>query len=265
MRGDPGCRRLVRPGRFGALLACIAIVVGCGDRPDETPAPVPVPEPEIRVLLIGDSITAGLVSAPKGPPYATLVAQRLAPEFEIVNLGCGGTSSLDWTRSRGAVLCGGEFTVPNIYERRVLPALPADIVTVMLGTNDSQGIQEETRVPVEDYEAALREICTDLLADGAGRVMLIGPPLVIHKVQAMLRLVAYGDALRRVCEEMDRVVCGPDVRMLLDRQDFAIGNIHPNRMGHVKIADALVEALRAFQSETGGPSREEAAASNSPG
>ena len=56
----------------------------------------------LRLVLVGDSITAGQVSAPKGPPYAELVAEALGPAFEIVNLGCGGTSSLDWTRSRGA-------------------------------------------------------------------------------------------------------------------------------------------------------------------
>ena len=37
--------------------------------------------PPVRVLLIGDSITAGLVSEPEGPPYARLL-QELQPELE---------------------------------------------------------------------------------------------------------------------------------------------------------------------------------------
>lgn len=247
------------PRRIAVALALVAwLAPGCGGEP----AP---PTPSVRVLLIGDSITAGMVSAPTGPPYATLLGELLGPHFELVNLGCGGTSSLDWTRSRGAVLCGGEYAVPNLYDKLVKSALPADLVTVLLGTNDALGIRESQRVPVEDYEAALRELCSNLLADGAARVMLLGPPFVVHSVPAMMRIMQYGDALRRVCDEMDRVICGPDVRFLLDAKDFANGNIHPNANGHRKIAEALAEAIRALYAEPREESSEDASASSSPG
>lgn len=244
--------------RLAVALALLAL--GCGE--PATPAPS---APSVRVLLIGDSITAGLVSAPKGPPYATLLAELLGPDFELVKLGCGGTSSLDWTRSRGAVMCGGDYALPNLYDKLVKPALPADLATVLLGTNDAKGIQEDHHISAEEYEAALREIAGNLLADGVGQVMLLGPPFIIHNVQAMLRIMKYGDALRRVCGGMERVVCGPDVRFLLDAEDFANGNIHPNASGHRKIAEALAEALRDLYAEPRDESSEEARASSSAG
>lgn len=230
-----------RPGRLLALAAltaaCSAEEVGFASAPAH------------RIVLIGDSITAGLVSEPKGPPYAELLRERLGPDFEIVNLGCGGASSLDWTRSQGAELCGGEPAFPNLYTALARPALPADVVTVLLGTNDSHGINESKRITAEDYAGALRELATDLLADGAARVVLLGPPLDPARTGAMLRVVRYGEAMAALCEQMQGVVCGPDVRFLLGMDDFETGNIHPNGPAHVKIADALAPALRRLVEE----------------
>jgi lysophospholipase L1-like esterase len=245
-----------------AILAAIALACGTGP-PSEEPPPAPEePGPRIRVVLVGDSITAGTVSRPKGPSYAQLLQRQLGPAFEVVNLGCGGSSSLDWTRSRGSLYCGGKVTRPSLYDARVRPALPAQFATVLLGTNDSQGFKEARRLPADEYVAALREIATNLLDDGAERVVLLGPPLVVHKVNAMLRLVAYGDAVRAVCDENPRVLCGPNVRYLLTSDDFARGNVHPNGPGHAKIAAALAEFLLALAQETPGA---ESASSSSEG
>ena len=226
-----------------AVSAALIGALACGG---EAPAPE---VPRVRVLLIGDSITAGLVSEPVGPPYAELLEQRLGERFEVVNLGCGGASSLDWTESRGAKMCAGRPTMPNLYEARVRPWIPAAFATVLLGTNDSRGVHEVRRIPADEYGAALREIATKLLEDGVERVVLLGPPLVIHRVNAMLRLVAYGEVVEAICQENPRVVCGPDVRYLLELRDFETGNVHPNGPGHVKIADALAEALLALANE----------------
>ena len=223
------------------------------------------PEPRIRVVLVGDSITAGKVSRPKGPPYAELLRQTLGPVFAVVNLGCGGTSSLDWTRSRGSPWCEGKLIRPNLYDGRVRPALPAQFATVLLGTNDSRGYKEMHRIPADEYAAALREIATNLLDDGAERVVLLGPPLVVDKVKAMLRVVAYGDAVRAICDENPRVLCGPDVRLLLTLDDYAPGNVHPNGQGHAKIAAALAEFLLALAQETPGTESSSSASSSSEG
>jgi len=93
-----------------------------------------------RVLLIGDSITEGTVSGTPGSPYAAVVATDLGPEFDVLNLGCGGASSFDWRPDTGVTICGGLFI--DLWAQRVLPNVPAEIATVMLGTNDATGFFE---------------------------------------------------------------------------------------------------------------------------
>jgi lysophospholipase L1-like esterase len=248
-----------------AIFAALAMACSAGPATEEPPPPIEDPGPRTRVVLVGDSITLGQVSRPKGPSYAQLLQRLLGPAFEVVNLGCGGSSSLDWTRSRGSLLCDGKVTRPSLYDARVLPVLPAQFATVLLGTNDSKGIKEERRISAEEYGEALREIATNLLDDGAERVVLMGPPLAAHWRRALMRIVEYGDAVRAICEGNPRVLCGPDVRYLLLLEDFAPGNVHPNGSGHAKIAAALAEFLLAQAQETPGAESESSASSSSEG
>ena len=53
----------------------------------------------LTLLLLGDSITKGIVSEPSGPSFAELIGLWLEEDygqFPVANAGCGGTSSLDW-------------------------------------------------------------------------------------------------------------------------------------------------------------------------
>ena len=44
----------------------------------------------LRVLMIGDSITYGIVSASVGPDYDSLVSASIGTDYEVERLGCGG-------------------------------------------------------------------------------------------------------------------------------------------------------------------------------
>ncbi|MGH0028264.1 MAG: SGNH/GDSL hydrolase family protein [Myxococcota bacterium] len=241
--------RRTRSGRaFGLVALALFVVAAACER---------APEASVRVVLLGDSITAGRVSEPLGPPYTELLGRALGPEFELVTLGCGGSTARDWTRSRGSDLCGGDFAVPNLYEKLARPALPADVVTVLLGTNDAL-----ERVAVADYEAALREVTAALLADGAGSVLLMTPPVVSSGRVPRIRLLAdYDLAVQRICDEVEGARCGPTIGRLLGTADFAHDNIHPNGAGHAKIATALAAALRALQAPDDASSDSAAASS----
>jgi lysophospholipase L1-like esterase len=201
----------------------------------------------IRVVLLGDSITAGATSEPTGPPYATLLADSLGPGFTVTNLGCGGTSSVDWTPSSGSAFCGGTVERPNLYEGLAAPQLPADLVTILLGTNDAIGFEESERVDPSVYTVAIAELSGRLLADGAAKVMLMTPPPNFSGRGAARTLLArYRNAIIALCGSPgDAVVCGPDVYALLEPEDFADRNIHPNASGEAKIADALHDAVLA--------------------
>jgi len=112
-----------------------------------------------QVLLIGDSITQGGVSGtPAGPPYADVAATELGASFDVHNLGCGGSTSLDWLPYIGVTICPGIFV--DLWQQRIAPNTPADIATIMLGTNDATGFFEPENQPVApaDYAAALEAI-----------------------------------------------------------------------------------------------------------
>jgi lysophospholipase L1-like esterase len=204
----------------------------------------------IPVVLIGDSITAGQMSMPVGPSYASLLAASLGSGFQVSNIGCGGTSSLDWTLSQPGAICGPMLVGPNLYEGLARPLMPASFVSVLLGTNDALGFFEPAPVPPERYRDAIAELTSNLLADGAGHVLLMTPPPnFVHPL--MDTLGAYRGHILELCGTPDdAVLCGPDVFSLLGPLDFGL-DIHPNAFGHQKIADALEDAILAAIPEPG--------------
>ena len=50
----------------------------------------------IRTLLVGDSITFGVVSDPIGPSFAETLASDLAATHDVVNVGVRGSSAFYW-------------------------------------------------------------------------------------------------------------------------------------------------------------------------
>jgi len=114
------------------------------------------------VLLIGDSITKPDATAVAEVDWwASQVAERLGNDYEVENLGAGGTTLLMW---HGA-----------LYEGQVLPRQPADYVNILLGTNDASGWPDDpTRVDL--FGLRLRELIGRIQDDGAGTVILMTPP-----------------------------------------------------------------------------------------
>ncbi len=82
----------------------------------------------IRVLLIGDSITSGVVSEPRGDSYALLLAGDLGPGFAVKNVGLAGSSVRTWT--------GTTPRTPRasmLYRQSVVANLPVRLAVIMLG------------------------------------------------------------------------------------------------------------------------------------
>ncbi len=200
---------------------------------------------QTRVVLVGDSITAGAVSG-GGTPYADVLATALGAGWQVINEGCGGSTSNDWDPGTPA------FPFCAALGAEVLPHLPADYVTIMLGTNDATGFYEPTPVgtpiPVPTYAAHLQAIVTALQAAGAGKVVLMTPPARCESAPQAVRdrLAGYRAEVLTACLTTPGLICGPDVYDLLDPVADAEGcDVHPNAGGHAKLGLALAAKLQA--------------------
>jgi lysophospholipase L1-like esterase len=203
-----------------------------------------------RMLFIGDSITFGVWAEPLDAGFVPLIAERF-PELDVVNAGCNGATVRDWTIDDEATDCFYSGAWPELAE----PNLPAAMTHVLLGTNDSVGIFEwgadEPGGPVhhgfvvspEEYDARLRELIDRI----DGWVFLSVPPVRTdgQPPEVADRLLAYRQVVLDIVESEPQVLLGVDLQELLDPEtDFQEG-IHPNTLGHAKIADALEQSILA--------------------
>jgi lysophospholipase L1-like esterase len=208
------------------------------------PAAAPQAAP-IRTLLVGDSITFGVVSGPGGPSYAEWLASDLAGTHDVVNVARSGSSAFYWAPSTPCPgFCGDAET---LFEERAAPELPADVATVLLGTNDALAFLLPEPTGIDAYEGLMREIVDGLFTGGVASVVLMTAPRPNVSAAALSLLAGYRERVAAICGDTAFVVCGPDLHDLLDpATDFAVGDIHPNAEGHRKIAVALEDTLLAL-------------------
>lgn len=210
--------------------------------------------PKFRVLAIGDSFTDGFISGEPAPAYVEILRTVLGRDFEVVKLGCGGSTVLDFTRPPFAVkICNFN----GAYELLVAPETPADLATILFGTNEANGfmendcrkdpkIFEQCPVSAERFKASMIALIDRLVSQGVPQVILLKPskrPKAAAFVSENLR--AYGVAVGEICAARSDVTCGPDLYQLLDlERDFVGDNIHPNANGHRLIGEALARVVR---------------------
>jgi len=204
------------------------------------------PSAPLRIVLIGDSITAGSVSGPPGPSFAELLHDDFGSAAEFVVAGCPGANTRSWTRPPDESGCH----VSGAFEQLAEGSLPADVVVVLLGTNDALA-HYLLPVPPPEYEERLEALLKRVREHGAGEIVLVTPPPLgsrwperraQQREQASERLRAYREIVARLCA--GETVCGPDLQSLLDPAAHFDGIVHPNAAGHAVIAEALAETLR---------------------
>ena len=83
----------------------------------------------MKIVCVGDSITEGAGASGDLLNYPGFLGSRLDPEqFEVVNLGCGGRTMLK----------KGDFPYCNEEHHQKVLESEADVIILMLGTNDSK-------------------------------------------------------------------------------------------------------------------------------
>jgi len=217
------------------LLAAAAASCSPGDSQSTTPpparseaaAPAPVPAaPRPRIVVLGDSLTAGLGLEP-GQAYPALLQKRLDAaglKYEVVNAGVSGDTS-----------AGGL--------RRIDWALDGDVkfLVVALGGNDAlRGL------PVEQ----LRENLTTIVERANAR----GIKVIIAGMEAPPNFgPAYTASFRQTYRDVARQHGAVLIPFLLDGvaglPELNQGDgIHPTAAGAEKVAETVWSALRPIVS-----------------
>lgn len=190
-------------------------------------------EGAVRVVCFGDSVTGLYYHTGGRRTYTDMlgIALRTAypgADVSTINAGISGNTTRD--------------ALARI-DRDVLSHKPT-LVTVMFGLNDM------TRVPLDEYRANLIEIVNRCRAAGA-EVLLCTPNNVITTPERPVeRLLTFCDEVRACGRRLDVPVC--DVYAALESRRehdplaWRLGmsdQIHPNMNGHQRIAEAIARAI----------------------
>lgn len=214
----------------GLLLCAVGTAESAGVR--KLKAALAGKEP-VRVVCFGDSVTGVYYHTGGRRAYSEmleLALKRLYPkaDVKVINAGISGHTTID---------------ALNRIDADVLAHKP-QCVTVMFGLNDM------TRVPIEDYEKNLSTIIAKCRGTGA-EVFLCTPNSVAETPnRPIAKLVEYVAAIKRVGEREQAPVVDFYAAYETVREQDAFewemmmsDEIHPNMAGHKFFAEMLVRAI----------------------
>ena len=205
-----------------------------------------------KLLFIGDSVTDGERKRPDGEglfdalgrSYPSLVDALLeaaypARAIRVVNQGNGGNTVRDLAAR---------------WETDVLAQRP-DWLSICIGINDvwrqfDQPRRPEIAVPLDEYKATLMRLCRATRPTLPGGLILMTPFYVEdNPADAMRkRMDAYGSVVRTIASEYDAVFVDTQAAFneaLRHRHSAALAwdRVHPNLVGHMILAKAVLDAL----------------------
>lgn len=192
-----------------------------------------------KVILFGDSITAGYLAGEVTPLLRDLVEQDLEAQdftdFEVISAGVPGET----TREGLARI-----------EDHVVKYDPA-YVTIFFGIND---LATDKLVPIDEYEENLRKMIEMV---GAEKVILITPPYVTSKKQPerpVERILAYGEKVHELSKEYDTPIIDMYHHMTLypGSDEFVQEDgLHFSEWGYEFLAALIINALKVKMAESG--------------
>ena len=191
----------------------------------------------VRIVCFGDSVTGVYYHTGSRRAYTDMLGIALRrvsgrDNVEMVNAGISGHTTVN-ALSR--------------IDSDVLRHKP-DLVTVMFGLNDM------TRVSLEDYRAHLKTIVDKCRAIGAEVVLATPNNVVTTASRPTQTLITYCDVVREVGQELDVPVCD-SYRQLdavrthgeFDWRLLMSDAIHPNMDGHKRLAEQLAQTISGLR------------------
>jgi lysophospholipase L1-like esterase len=184
----------------------------------------PPPRPALRYLAFGDSITHGFTASHIGLTYSYRLAEQR--NWQLINLGLGGRST-------------------HAADGDVIGSLDADIITILIGTNDWQG-----GVDPKQYRGAISGLLSKLRAHRPRVPVYLMTSLWVspkwQPAKARFPLEDYRQILRDLLLELKdsnlHLIEGPD---LIDHDEkfFDPVLVHPNDAGFSQMAERLAAKI----------------------
>lgn len=189
--------------------------------------------PPVTWVLIGDSITQGVVHTHGRRAYAEHFAERVRGELgrlgdAVVNSSASGSTSED--------------LLPEFHWR--VGRFGPDVVLVMFGTNDAaEGLDG-----LRGYRYRIDQIVQRSRDVGALVVLQTPPPVQPGDTRDPEVVAAYAQAVRSVADDLGTLLVDHHARWTAEAlargtDEWYDDAFHPNAAGHVELARTLLRGL----------------------
>lgn len=191
-------------------------------------------EEPVKVACVGDSITEG-AGAPKGESYPSQLQRMLGDDWVVLNFGVGGRTLMK-TGDR-------PYWDEDAYKEALRSK--ADVVIIMLGTNDSRPANWQHK---SDFERDYRKLVQSFQRlKSEPRIYICRPCPVPGGVSKIGGINEAAVAEQRVIIDKLAEELGVGVidmfAALQDFPRFQPDKVHPNEKGAGKLAEAAFTAL----------------------
>ena len=206
------------------------------------------------IATFGDSITQALHIDPPRARWANRLATAISARLD--NRGISGT-----VLQRSADAGGGARpdNGRSLIDQWLGGTVRTDLVAILYGTNDARYVAAPATLNPDGYVRDYRQILGDLLAAGfAPEAIIIGSPIHISDMgltvgsdgfagQSRVEFQRYVRTVEMLAREFGTYYAPVNERMGAEGADVLISDdhIHPNQVGHAKIAEAFAGAVLA--------------------
>ena len=203
-----------------------------------------------RILCYGDSNTYGYNADtgerfPKSIRWTGLLQKLLSDEFEIIEEGLGGRTTVWEDRALG-LISGNEYLTPCIYSHQ-----PIDMIIIMLGTNDLKHMFAAS--PFDVYWGMERIIKTvknseSRIFGAAPKIFIISPPLISKELSDDFKFMfEKAPQKSRYLSNYYKELSEEYSTLFLDAADIVepceTDGVHLDEENHKKLARAVFEML----------------------
>ncbi|WP_273450065.1 GDSL-type esterase/lipase family protein [Streptococcus ferus] len=193
---------------------------------------------KITIAAVGDSITYGLGVGRnrKTLSYPALLAKKLGSRYDVINYGLSGRTMLSTAN------------FPYFKEKAAADSLKsqANIVLIMLGTNDSKKVNWNADQYQTDYQKAIRRY--QQMSSHPKIILMIPPRCFISQatvtrpnnrvIKEEIRHIIPQLAKKMGCQVIDLYA------LTQNHPDWFADGVHPNKHGNKAIAQLVYQTIK---------------------